>query len=92
MWAEIVTSEYDFWRSIGSFLYQDCLKNQVLFDEAINQNNSLLCNKLSLCEKCPNTEFSLVRIFGYLDWIRENMGQKKLLIWTIFTQCIYLEF
>ena len=92
MWAEIVTSEYYFWRSIGSFLYQDCLKNQVLFDKAINQNNSPLCHKLSLCEKCPNTEFFLVCIFWYLDWIRENMGQKKLRIGTIFKQYIYLEF
>ena len=25
---------------------------------------------LSLCEKCPNTEFFLVRIFLYSDWIR----------------------
>ena len=33
----------------------------------------------SLREKCPNTEFFLVSIFPYLD-------QKKLLIWTLFTQ------
>ena len=25
-----------------------------------------------LCEKCPNTEFFLVRIFPYSEWIREN--------------------
>ena len=31
-------------------------------------------------EKCPNTEFFLVRIFLYLD-------KKKLCIWTLFTQC-----
>ena len=43
---------------------------------------------MSLREKCPNTEFFLVRIFPYSDWIRkspysvrirENMDQKKLL-------------
>ena len=26
----------------------------------------------SLREKCPNTEFSLVRIFLHLNWIQEN--------------------
>ena len=30
--------------------------------------------------KCPNAEFFLVRIFPYSD-------QKKLCIWTLFTQC-----
>ena len=43
--------------------------------------------KLTLREKCPNTEFFLVRIFPHSDWIRENMDQKKLRIWTLFTQC-----
>ena len=36
--------------------------------------------KATLREKCPNTEFLLVRIFLYSD-------QKKLRIWTLFTQC-----
>ena len=36
---------------------------------------------LPLPEMCPNTEFFLVRIFRYLD-------QKKLRIWTLFTQCV----
>ena len=35
-------------------------------------------------EKCPNTEFFLVRIFLYLDWIQENTDQKKLRIWILF--------
>ena len=30
----------------------------------------LTCLKLSLREKCPNTEVLLVRIFLYSDWIR----------------------
>ena len=34
----------------------------------------------SLREKCPNTKFFLVRTFLYSD-------QKKLRIWTFFTQC-----
>ena len=56
---------------------------------------------LPLHEKCPNTKFFLVRISPHLDWIRrdtysvwmqENTDQKKLRIWTIFTQwqCQYL--
>ena len=40
------------------------------------------------CEKCQNTEFSLVRIFLYLDWIEENTDQIKLRIWTLFMQYI----
>ena len=31
----------------------------------------------SLHENCPNTEFFLVRISPYFDWIRENTDQKK---------------
>ena len=30
----------------------------------------------TLCEKCPNTELFLVRIFLYSDWIQENTDQK----------------
>ena len=55
----------------------------------------------SLCKKCPNTEFFLVRIFPYFgriwDLLRkypysariwENTDQKKLHIWTLFTECL----
>ena len=42
----------------------------------------------SLCEKCPNTEFLLFRIFPYSIQIRKNTDQKKLRIWTLFTQCL----
>ena len=38
---------------------------------------------ISLCEKCPNNEFFLVCIL-----MRENADQKKLRMWTLFTQCI----
>ena len=41
---------------------------------------------LTLREKCPNTEFFLVRILLYSDWIQENTNQKKLRIWKLFTQ------
>ena len=43
---------------------------------------------LTLLEKCPNTEFFLVRIFPHSDGIRrENTVQKKIRILTLFTRC-----
>ena len=42
-------------------------------------------DKHTLHERCQNTEFFLVRIFMYSDWIRENTDQRKLRIWTLFT-------
>ena len=41
----------------------------------------------SLNEKCQNTDFFLVCIFTYSVRKRENTDQKKLRIWTLFTQC-----
>ena len=38
-------------------------------------------------EKCPNAELFLVRIFLYSVRIQENMDQRKLRIWKLFTQC-----
>ena len=46
-------------------------------------------HKDSLCEKCPNTEYFLVRIFPHSDYsvrMRENTDQKILRIWPLFTQ------
>ena len=43
-----------------------------------------------LREKCQNTEFFVVCIFLYLDWMQENTDQKKLSIWTLFTHCTRL--
>ena len=40
----------------------------------------------SLRENCPNTENFLVRIFLFSVQIQENTDQKKLRIWTLFTQ------
>ena len=40
----------------------------------------------ALREKCPNTEFFLVRIFPYSARIWENTEQKKLRIGTLFMQ------
>ena len=31
------------------------------------------CSIRALCEKCPNAEFFLVRIFPHSDWIRRDM-------------------
>ena len=39
----------------------------------------------SLRDKCLTTEFFLVRIFQYSDWIQENTDQKKLGTWTLST-------
>ena len=39
-----------------------------------------------LREKCPNTDFFLVRIFVYAVRVQENTDQKKIRIWTLFTQ------
>ena len=47
--------------------------------------------KLALREKCPKMEFFLVCIFLYSDWIQANTDQKKLRIWTLFTQCWKIE-
>ena len=42
---------------------------------------------MTLREKCPDTEFFLVRIFPYSVRMRENTDQRKLRIWTLFMQC-----
>ena len=67
----------------------------------------IIQSELSLREKCPNTEFSLVFILLYSDWIQQNTNQikltysvrtcecadqKKLRIWTLFTQCLLMIF
>ena len=39
-----------------------------------------------LCEKCPNREIFLVRIFLYWVRIQENTDQKNIHLWTVFTQ------
>ena len=44
---------------------------------------------IPLREKCPNTEFFLVRIFLYSVQIQENTDQKKLRSWTLFMQCTW---
>ena len=46
-----------------------------------------LKTKITLREKCPSTEFFLVRNFLYSGRIQENADQKKICIWTLLTQC-----
>ena len=45
-------------------------------------NGSIKVNKhvvlFSLCEKCPNTKFFLVRIFPHSDWIRRDTTSQKM--------------
>ena len=48
--------------------------------------NENLCVINSLREKCPNMEIFLFYIFLYSVQIQENIDQKKLRIWTLFTQ------
>ena len=45
-------------------------------------------SKLSLREKCPNTEFFLVRIFPYSDWIRIRKNS----VFGYFSRRLYLCF
>ena len=54
----------------------------IIYDQAFNNSFHKKLNP-SLREKCPKTEFLLVRI-------QENTDQKKLRIWTLFTQ--YLQY
>ena len=45
--------------------------------------------RLALHRTCHHTEFFLVCIFSYSVRIQENTDQKKLHIWTLFTQCLF---
>ena len=62
-----------------TYLHSSLLMNFFAF-LARNRLYKTLMTK-SHCVKCPNTEFFLVRIFLCSD-------QKKLRIWTFFTQCL----
>ena len=88
------------WRSIKqwltgfSALYVDCDFTRLAF-----MIRFIAFRNISLREKCPNTEFFLVRIFLYSDWIRkfmskspysvqiqENMDQNTLRVCPSFSQ------
>ena len=74
------------------------LLNLFVFFQIFTSRIHQLCGPLSpleslqvcctLREKCPNTEFFLVRIFPHSDWIRRDTDQKKLRICTFFTRWI----
>ena len=74
--------------------YKEHLITKKLKKVPITEN---LKKTLSLRENCPNTEFFLVCIFPNSDLsispysvrMGENKDQKKLRIWTIFTQAVY---
>ena len=59
----------------------------LLYASGLNMEKS---NKYFECEKCPNTEFFLSRIFSYSVPMWENTDQKTLCFWTLFTQCKYI--
>ena len=82
-------------------LHLECCSSPRSASAFVNDQVNIFCYN-SQPEKCPYTEFFLVRIFLYSDWIRrfdsirskppyskrmqENLDQKKLRIWTLFTQ------
>ena len=70
------------------------------FDKINMKNIKAISQICSLHEKCPNTEFFLVRIFLYFDWIRRFSVNLRILsecrkirtrknsdFWTLLTQC-----
>ena len=65
-------------RRYGFRLKQQSYMRRSLF-KIVNQNRH--------CVKSAQIEFLLVCIFPYSLRIRENTDQKKLRIWTFFTQC-----
>ena len=69
---------YGSWTPTYSIVKYACWKN----------GEALRSHKLSLREKCPDTEFFQVRVFLHSDWIWDNTDQKKICIWTLFTQCL----
>ena len=66
-----------------------------LFAKIVNGVKLFYFAKCSLREKCPNTEFFLVRVFLYSDWIEEkfwNVSLETLIGVSIFTQKIPSDF
>ena len=76
-----------------SFLGENFKHSLLFYWKTLLNSFSLLERKwtlsewYTLCEKCLNMEFFLVRIFPYSVQMRENTDQKKLRLWTLFTQC-----
>ena len=68
-----------------SFPLENTYGKYVIYDEIYQDSQNT-----SLHERCPNTEFFLVHIFLYSVRIQEYAYQKKLRIWTLLTQCLYI--
>ena len=58
--------------------------------QEIRWNYGIL-RSILLREKCLNTEFFPLRKSPYSVRIQQNTDQKKLRIWTLFTQCLSLK-
>ena len=56
------------------------------FQSTTGAYHHLVLMENSLRENCPNTEFLPARIFLYSVLIHENKDQRKIRIWTFFTQ------
>ena len=62
-------------------LFNPSLQKSEVYTKHVVENSVIEQKPMfALHERCPNTEFFLVRIFPPSD-------QKKLRIWTLFTQC-----
>ena len=75
---------------LQSFKHLECFSVKARFYNCECCNDAILLRYWTLRKKCPSTEFFLVRIFLYLDWIRENTDQEKLRIRTFFARCAFL--
>ena len=62
------------------------IKKQTFFKSYWKIHATRIWEAFTLREKCPNTEFFVLRIFPHSVQIRENTKQKKLRIWTLFMQ------
>ena len=64
------------YRRFSFFSTIDMIDSKTWVGTVIHQTwcllNILLMHMVTLCEKCPDTEFFLVRIFVYSDWIRKS--------------------
>ena len=74
-----------FWRMshrqfFANHQYQEYIWWEYFFSREYLFTNLMQREKISLREKCPNSEFFLVLIFPYSVRIQENTDQKKLLI------------
>ena len=68
------------------YTYHGYFLEELRLDRDYRLNLTAQKMKFSMKEKCPNTEFFLVRFFLYSVRIQEKTDQNKLRIWTTFTQ------